>query len=89
MGNLRPSRPHAPPPPFGVGYVWLGPLLDVDGLPGTLLLGGLFAGLRVYPRFWTMWVQSTYPRRLLAVEVVNGVLGTLVVVLTLHVLVPL
>jgi hypothetical protein len=26
-----------------------------------------------------MWVQSTYPNRLLAVEVVNGTLGTLVI----------
>lgn len=74
---------------LAVGFVWLRPLLDIDGLPGTLLLAALFAGLRVYPRFWNMWIQSAYPRRLLAVEVVNGVLGTLLVVLAFDVLVPM
>jgi len=74
---------------LSIGFVWLRPLLDVDGLSGTLLLAALFAGLRVYSRFWNMWIQTTYPRRLLAVEVVNGVLGTLLVVLMLDVLVPM
>ena len=71
-----------------IGFVWLRPLLDVDGLAGTLLLGALFAGLRVYPRLWNMWIQSTYPRHLLVVEVVGGILGTLLVVLVLDALVP-
>ncbi len=72
-----------------IGFVWLRPLLDVEGLAGTLLLGAVLAGLRVYPRFWNMWIQSTYPHRLLAVEVINGLLGSLLVVLTLDVLVPM
>jgi hypothetical protein len=67
-----------------LGFVWLRPLVELHGYPGALLLGGLFAALRVYPRFWNMWVQSTYPRRLLAVEVVNGTLGTLVIALFLQ-----
>ena len=40
------------------------------------------------PRFWNVWIQSTYPRHLLAVDVVNGTLGTLLVVLVLDALVP-
>jgi len=35
-----------------------------------------------------MWIQSTYPRHLLVVEVVGGILGTLLVVLVLDALVP-
>jgi hypothetical protein len=31
-----------------------------------------------------MWVQTTYPNRLLAVEVVNGTLGTLVIAIFLQ-----
>ncbi len=55
-----------------------------ESLGAALLIGLLFAGLRVYPRFWNMWIQSTYPGRLLAIEVVNGTLGTFAVVLLLH-----
>jgi len=67
-----------------IGFVWLRPLVDLRGYAGALILGSLFAAIRVYPRFWNMWVQTTYPRRLLAVEVVNGTLGTLVIGLFLQ-----
>jgi hypothetical protein len=67
-----------------IAFVWLRPLVDVRGYGGAWLVGSMFAAIRVYPRFWNMWVQTTYPRRLLAVEVVNGTLGTLVVTLFLQ-----
>jgi len=69
-----------------IAFVWLRPLVDNPGYGGALLLGSLCAALRVYPRFWNMWVQSTYPNRLLAVEVVNGTLGTLVICCVLQAL---
>src|SRR5690242_11292612 len=47
-----------------IGFVWLRPLVTLSGLAGATVLGLLFAGLRVYPRFWNMWIQSTYPRHL-------------------------
>ncbi len=52
----------------------------------ALILGGILAAVRVYPRFWNMWIQTTYPRKLLFVEGINGILGTLVVVLSLWLL---
>ncbi len=61
------------------GFVWLRPYVALPGYVGALTLGFFFAMLRVYPRFWNMWVQTTYPGRLLAIEVVNGTLGTLVI----------
>jgi hypothetical protein len=61
------------------GFVWLRPFIGASRYGGALLLGALFAATRVYPRFWNMWIQTTYPNRLLAVEVVNGTLGTLVI----------
>ena len=51
--------------------------LAAPGFSGALEAGGLLAALRVYPRFWNMWIQTTYPRRLLLIEVINGTLGTL------------
>ena len=52
----------------------------------TFALGTIFTGIRVYPRFWNMWIQSSYPNDLLAVEFVNGVLGTFIVVISLNLL---
>ena len=66
------------------GFLWLRPLLALSGYGGALLLGSLFAATRVYPRFWNMWIQTRYPNRLLAVEVINGTLGTLVICLFLQ-----
>jgi hypothetical protein len=50
-------------------------------------LAALLAAVRVYPRFWNMWIQSTYPRNLLAIEFVNGTLSTFAVILGLGLLV--
>lgn len=71
---------------LAIGFAWLYDLLSVHGLAGATALAVFFAALRVYPRFWNMWIQSTYPVRLLVVEVVNGIIGTCVVVLTLYIL---
>lgn len=67
-------------------YLWLRGLVPFEGITAALVLGLLFAGIRVYPRFWNMWIQSTYPNRLLAIEFVNGTLSTLVVVAGMHLL---
>jgi len=69
-------------------YAWLRPLLDVDGLNGALLLGVAFCGIRVYPRSWNMWIQSTYPNRLIGIETLVGVISTFTVVGGLHFLLP-
>jgi hypothetical protein len=65
-------------------FLWLRPAIGIAGITGSLTLGIAFAALRVYPRFWNMWIQTNYPRHLLAVEVINGTLGTLVIALVLH-----
>ena len=53
-------------------------------LPGGPLLRGFFFGLilvavKIFPRFFDMWIQSTYPQALLAVEFINGTIGSFVV----------
>jgi hypothetical protein len=65
-------------------FIWLRPLVGIAGYGGALLLGALFAAIRVYPRFWNMWIQTTYPTKLLVVEIINGTIGTLVIALFLQ-----
>lgn len=67
-----------------VAFLWLRPSIGVPGYPGALLLGVLLAAIRVYPRFWNMWIQTTYPERLLVIEVINGTLGTLSIIVFLQ-----
>jgi hypothetical protein len=67
-----------------LAFFWLRPVIGVPGYVGALMLGLLLAATRVYPRFWNMWIQTSYPPRLLAIEVVNGTLGTLAIVMFLQ-----
>jgi hypothetical protein len=67
-----------------IGFFWLRPCVGTPGLSGSLLLGILFTAIRIYPRFWNMWIQSTYPRQLLGTEALNGTIGTFAIIVTLH-----
>jgi len=68
----------------------IGFLFIISGLgktfSNTLILALIFAGIRVYPRFWNMWIQSTYPNKLLITEFVNGIIGSFVIVFGLYLL---
>ncbi|MFH8110168.1 MAG: hypothetical protein QXE42_01880 [Candidatus Aenigmatarchaeota archaeon] len=53
-------------------------------LPGSLLLSTIFFGLilvavKIFPRLLDMWMQSTYPNKLLTVEFINGTIGSFVI----------
>ncbi|MEU7633792.1 hypothetical protein AB0C34_28080 [Nocardia sp. NPDC049220] len=69
-----------------IGYVWLHPLLPLNGLLGAILLAMLFAVLRVCAPVWALWMQHRYSNSYLLVETVGGFLGSIVVALTLYVL---
>jgi hypothetical protein len=73
---------------LALAYFWTREATGSSGLTQAAILGLLFTGLRVYPRFWNMFVQSTYPKRLLAIEAVNGTLSTMVIVVGLYLLAP-
>jgi hypothetical protein len=60
-----------------IAFFWIRPATSAPGYLGALEVGALLAALRVYPRFWNMWIQTTFPNRLLLCEVINGTLGTL------------
>ncbi|MCA9406870.1 MAG: hypothetical protein KC684_10045, partial [Candidatus Omnitrophica bacterium] len=68
-------------------FLWIRPLIQIEGMIGALTLGLLIAAIRVYPRFWNMWIQSTYPNRLLKIEFFAGTVGTLVIFASLQLMV--
>jgi len=52
-------------------------------LPGTLILNMLYFGLilmavKIFPRLFDMWMQSTYPNKLLLIEFINGTIGSFI-----------
>ena len=57
-------------------------------LPGSLVLNTLFFGLilvavKIFPRLFDMWLQSTYPNKLLLIELINGAIGSFVIAFVL------
>ena len=53
-------------------------------LPGALMMKTLAFGLiltavKIFPRFYDMWIQTTYPNILLGVEFVNGAIGSFII----------
>ena len=55
-----------------------------SALPGEIILKGITFGLilvavKIFPRFVDMWTQSTYPDKLLAIEFVNGTIGSFII----------
>ena len=65
-------------------FLWLRSYAS-SSVVAALAIGAMLAAIRVYPRFWNMWIQTTYPRRLLAVEAINGTIGTVAIALFLQV----
>jgi hypothetical protein len=39
---------------------------------GIVHFGLIFLGIRIIPRFVDMWMQSSYPTKILGIEIVNG-----------------
>ena len=53
-------------------------------LPETFLMKSFVIGLilivtKIFPRFYDMWIQSTYPNNLLIIEFINGAVGSLII----------
>ena len=51
-----------------------------DSVLGTVaVFGFILIGIKIFTRFFDMWIQTTYPPQLLAIEFVNGSIGSLVI----------
>ncbi len=64
---------------FAFAYLYIKPVL-----PGTLILNVIYFGIilvavKIIPRLFDMYVQSKYPTKLLAIEVINGAIGSFVI----------
>lgn len=68
---------------FAVVYSFIKPVLSGGLVSNTLSFGSILIAVKVLPRLFDMWMQSTYPNKLLAIEFVNGVIGSFVIALTL------
>jgi len=60
-------------------FALIKPVLPDGVLMKSLIFGFILIAVKIFPRFFDMWIQSTYPNKLLAVEFVNGTIGSFVI----------
>ncbi len=60
-------------------FVLVKPVLAGGFVRTFITFGIIIFAVKIFPRFYDMWMQSTYPGRLLAVEFVNGTVGSFVI----------
>jgi hypothetical protein len=53
--------------------------LPEEFLMKGIIFGFILVAVKIFPRFYDMWIQSTYPNKLLAVEFINGTIGSFVI----------
>ncbi len=60
-------------------FVLMKPVLGAGFVRTFLIFGIILFAVKIFPRFYDMWMQSTYPVRLLAVEFINGTISSFVI----------
>lgn len=73
---------------FAGAYALVRPALPTATWAAATTFGALLIGLRVLPRLADMALLSTYPRRHLVVDTVNGVVTSLAIATTLVFVLP-
>ena len=68
---------------IAAGYLFLKDYLPFQPIQTALILGLIFSGIRIYERWWNMYIQTTYPGKLLTIELINGIIGTFVITIGL------
>ncbi|GBD93029.1 hypothetical protein BMS3Abin05_00608 [bacterium BMS3Abin05] len=63
-------------------YLVMKSVLPVGPIPRGLAFGLVLIAVRIVPRFLDMWMQTTYPNRLLWIEGINGSIGSFIIALT-------
>ncbi len=71
------------------GYLFFKDYLPFLPFKTAIIISVLFTTVRVYPRFWNMWIQSTYPNKLLVVEIINGTISTFTIIIGSYFLNPI
>ncbi len=67
-------------------FFFLKQYLPFSNIETGLYLGLFFSGIRIYERFWNMYIQTTYPKNLLLIEFFNGIIGTFIITISLSLL---
>jgi len=62
-----------------LAFVLVKPALPDSILGIVVVFGFILIGIKIFTRFFDMWIQTTYPNKLLAIEFVNGSIGSLVI----------
>ena len=53
---------------------------------GIVPFGLILVGIRIIPRFFDMWMQSSYPNKILCIEFINGTILSFMSAFLFHVL---
>ena len=64
-------------------YTFIQPVLPVSFWGATLCFGTILTLIRIYPRLADMYLTSSYPNKLLAIEFMNGTLISFLMALCL------
>ena len=63
-------------------FTMIKPILSPVALNAGVVFALMLVVIKIIPRFFDMWIQSTYPDRLLVIELINGTIGCFVIALT-------
>ena len=73
-----------------LGYQLLSGAFPRPASWATAIACAVILGLiRVYPRAFDKWIQTTYPHKLIFLEAVNGMIGSMIIVLGMRLLLSL
>ena len=71
---------------FAFVYLFIQSILPGNLLLNTFYFGIILVAVKIIPRFFDMWVQSSYPTQLLTIEIINGTIGSFVIAFVFAVL---
>jgi hypothetical protein len=56
-------------------FSFIKPVLPEVPVFAGLIFGVILVVIKIFPRFYDMWIQTYYPGKLLAIEFINGSIG--------------
>lgn len=64
---------------FAFVFAFIRPQLPANPIIEAIAFGIVLLFVKNFPKFFDMWIQTTYPKKLLVVEIVNGtILGIII-----------
>ena len=72
---------------FAAVYAYIRPVFGGTVLVNGLIYGVILVAIKIVPRGLDMWIQTTYPNKLLGIEAINGIIGSFVIALVITILI--